>query len=47
MNFQAKGFGMRATFVIDGEGIVRWSKVYTSAPPDYEDVLAAVESLAT
>jgi alkyl hydroperoxide reductase subunit AhpC len=41
-----KGFGRRAIFVIDTQGIVRWSKVYLSGPPEYDEVFAAIEAIA-
>lgn len=41
-----KGFGRRAIFVIDTQGIVRWSKVYLSGLPEYDEVFAAIEAIA-
>lgn len=40
------GRGRRAIFLIDTQGIIRWSRVYPSGPPDYEELFAALDALA-
>lgn len=40
-----RGMGRRATFIIDTQGIIRWSKIYASGPPEYEEWFAALDAL--
>ena len=39
------GMSKRAAFVIDKEGIVRFSKVYSGGLPDVEELLAELDKL--
>ena len=39
------GMSRRAAFVIDKEGVVRFSKVYSGGLPDMEELLAEVDKL--
>ncbi len=39
------GFSARAVFVIDKQGIIRWSKVYERALPDNEEILSILGEL--
>jgi len=41
----ASGMSRRAAFVIDKEGIVRFSKVYSAGLPDVEELLAELDKL--
>jgi peroxiredoxin len=41
-----KGYSRRAVIVIDREGVVRYVEVIPSGPPDVEQVLAVVQSVA-
>lgn len=40
-----KGYSYRAVMIIDGEGIVRYSKIIPLGPPDVEETLAAVKAV--
>lgn len=42
---EERGTSRRAVFIIDREGIVRWSKVYEREVPDNEELLAALHEL--
>jgi peroxiredoxin len=43
---EADGFSERAVFILDGEGVIRFRKVYPIGElPDIEEILRAVESL--
>jgi alkyl hydroperoxide reductase subunit AhpC len=37
-----KGYGRRSVFVVDREGIIRWTKVYPSGAPDIDEIVAAL-----
>ena len=41
-----RGSSKRAVFIIDQEGIVRWSKVYERSVPDNDELLAVLDELA-
>ena len=42
---EADGFSERAVFVVDGEGVVQWKKVYPiGEQPDVDEILKAVEA---
>jgi alkyl hydroperoxide reductase subunit AhpC len=41
---EADGFSERAVFVVDGDGVVQWKKVYPiGEQPDVDEILKAVE----
>ncbi len=40
-----RGSSRRAVFVIDREGILRWSKVYERSLPDNEELLRVLAEL--
>jgi alkyl hydroperoxide reductase subunit AhpC len=37
-----RGYGRRAVFIIDRQGVIRWAKVYERGLPDNEELLAAL-----
>ncbi|MEV6035953.1 peroxiredoxin [Nonomuraea sp. NPDC052116] len=44
---EAKGFALRGTFIIDGEGVIRWSVVNpTSAARDIADYIKALADIS-
>ena len=41
---EGDGFSERAVFVVDGDGVVQWKKVYPiGEQPDVDEILKAVE----
>ncbi len=41
-----RGVSKRAVFIIDLDGIIRWSKVYEQSLPDNNEILAALGAIA-
>jgi alkyl hydroperoxide reductase subunit AhpC len=41
-----RGVSKRAVFIIDPDGIIRWSKVYEQSLPDNNEILAALGAIA-
>ena len=41
-----RGVSKRAVFLIDRDGIIRWSKLYEQSLPDNNELLAALDAIA-
>jgi len=41
-----KGYAFRTVYIVDKDGIIRWSKWIEKGPPDIEEVIAAVKTLS-
>ncbi len=42
---EERGTARRSVFIIDENGILRWSKIYTEGIPDNEELLAELDKL--
>lgn len=40
-----KGYAFRTVYIVDKDGIIRWSKWIEKGAPDIEEVIAAVKNL--
>jgi alkyl hydroperoxide reductase subunit AhpC len=42
---EERGVARRCVFIIDENGVLRWSKIYTEGIPDNEELLAELDKL--